>query len=507
MTVSELSGALKRTIEDRFGFVRVRGEISNFRGVHSSGHAYFSLKDENARIDAVVWKGTFSKLKTKPQEGLEVIATGKITTFPGKSAYQIVIEALEPAGVGALMALLEARRKALGAEGLFDEARKRPLPYLPAVIGVVTSPTGAVIRDILHRIADRFPRRVLVWPVRVQGETAAAEVAAAIVGFNALPETGPLRRPDVLIVARGGGSLEDLWAFNEEIVVRAAAASAIPLIAAIGHETDWTLIDHAADLRAPTPSGAAEKAVPVRADLIANHLDLARRHQAAVLRLIDRRRSDWRALSRVLLTGDTITAIPRQRLDRADSRLAGAMASHRDRQRLALARLANRLAQHAPHTLLARADQRLKSWDQRLQHSFALARERRSRRLAQAAQRLRTSLLAIGREQSRARLRLDQQAGLLRPAWQNALRARAEMADRHAKLLRSLGYRQVLSRGFALVRDAEGRPRRSALDIKSATVLDIEFADGHISAVTAEGATAPAKRSRAPRKSGQASLF
>jgi exodeoxyribonuclease VII large subunit len=207
------------------------------------------------------------------------------------------------------------------------------------------------------------------------------------------------------------------------------------------------------------------------------------------------------------LTGATLTAIPRQRLDRADSRLAGAMASHRDRQRLALARLANRLAQHAPHTLLARADQRLKSWDQRLQHSFALARERRSRRLAQAAQRLRTSLLAIGREQSRARLRLDQQAGLLRPAWQNALRARAEMADRHAKLLRSLGYRQVLSRGFALVRDAEGRPRRSALDIKSATVLDIEFADGHISAVTAEGATAPAKRSRAPRKSGQASLF
>ena len=507
MTVGELSGALKRTIEDRFGFVRVRGEISNFRGVHSSGHAYFSLKDESARIDAVVWKGTFSKLKTKPQEGLEVIATGKITTFPGKSAYQIVIEALEPAGVGALMALLEARRKALGAEGLFDEARKRPLPYLPAVIGVVTSPTGAVIRDILHRIADRFPRPVLVWPVRVQGETAAAEVAAAIAGFNALPETGPLRRPDVLIVARGGGSLEDLWAFNEEIVVRAAAASTIPLIAAIGHETDWTLIDHAADLRAPTPSGAAEKAVPVRADLIANHLDLARRHQASVLRLIDRRRGDWRALSRVLLTGDTITAIPRQRLDGAGGRLAGAMASHRDRQRLALSRLANRLAQQAPRTRLAREDQRLKSLDQRLRHSRALARERRSQRLAQAAQRLRTSLLAIGREQSRARQRIDHQTGLLRRAWQNALRVRAETTSRHGKLLQSLGYKQVLSRGFALIRDAEGHPRRSALDIKSATVLDIEFADGHISAVATEGAAAPAKRSRTPRKTGQTSLF
>jgi exodeoxyribonuclease VII large subunit len=507
MTVGELSGALKRTIEDRFGFVRVRGEISNFRGVHSSGHAYFSLKDESARIDAVVWKGTFSKLKTKPQEGLEVIATGKITTFPGKSSYQIVIEAIEPAGIGALMALLEARRKALGAEGLFSDDRKRPLPYLPAVIGVVTSPTGAVIRDILHRIADRFPRPVLVWPVRVQGETAAAEVAAAITGFNALPETGPLRRPDVLIVARGGGSLEDLWAFNEEIVVRAAAASTIPLISAIGHETDWTLLDHAADLRAPTPSGAAEKAVPVRSDLIANHLDLGRRHQASALRLLERRRGDWRALSRVLMTGDTITAIPRQRLDRADSRLLGAMASHRDRQRLALAKLANRLAQQAPRTRLAREDQRLKSLEQRLKHSRAFAKERRSQRLAQAAQRLNSRLRVIGQDQSRARQQLDRQAKLLSRAWNNAMRVRAEAAGRHAQLLRSLGYKQVLSRGFALVRDADGRPRRSALDIKSATVLDIEFADGHIGAVTVEGPSAPAKRSRTPRKTSQASLF
>jgi Exodeoxyribonuclease VII large subunit (EC 3.1.11.6) len=294
LTVGELSGELKRTIEDRFGFVRVRGEISNYRGPHSSGHAYFCLKDETARIDAVVWKSAFSRLKTKPQEGLEVIATGRVTTFPGKSAYQIIIEAIEPAGVGALMAVLEARRQALAVEGLFDEVRKKRLPFLPTTIGVVTSPTGAVIRDILHRIEDRFPRNVLVWPVRVQGETTAAEVAAAIQGFDALPPAGTIPRPDVIIVARGGGSLEDLWGFNEEAVVRAAAACTIPLISAVGHETDWTLLDHAADLRAPTPSGAAEKAVPVRADLIAQTTDLTARHTAGVLRFLERRHSDVR---------------------------------------------------------------------------------------------------------------------------------------------------------------------------------------------------------------------
>src|SRR6476646_4698214 len=261
-TVSELSARLKRTVEDAFGFVRVRGEISGYRGPHSSGHCYFSLKDEGARIDAVIWRGTYGRIRFKPEEGLEVIATGLLTTYPGKSSYQIVIDRLEPAGIGALMKLLEERKKKLAAEGLFDEARKQLLPFLPDVIGVVTSPTGAVIRDILHRLVDRFPRRVLVWPVRVQGETSAAEVAAAIYGFNALPERGPVPRPDLIIVARGGGSLEDLWSFNEEIVVRAAATSMIPLISAVGHETDVTLIDFAADRRAPTPTAAAEMAVP-----------------------------------------------------------------------------------------------------------------------------------------------------------------------------------------------------------------------------------------------------
>ncbi len=263
-TVSELSAALRKTVEDAYGYVRVRGEVSGFKGPSPSGHVYFRLKDDKAVLEGVIWKGVYGRMRVKPEEGLDVIVSGKLTTFAGSSKYQIVIDTLEPAGVGALMKLLEERKKKLAAEGLFDEARKQLLPFLPDVIGVVTSPTGAVIRDILHRLADRFPRRVLVWPVRVQGETSAAEVANAIRGFNALPERGPLPRPDLIIVARGGGSLEDLWSFNEEIVVRAAADSMIPLISAVGHETDITLIDFAADRRAPTPTAAAEIAVPVR---------------------------------------------------------------------------------------------------------------------------------------------------------------------------------------------------------------------------------------------------
>src|SRR3982075_2998918 len=268
-TVSELSSALKRTVEDAYGHVRVRGEISGFRGPHSSGHCYFALKEENAKIEAVIWKSAHYRMRFKPQEGLDVIATGRLTTFPGSSKYQLVIDTLEPAGIGALMKLLEERKKKLAAEALLDEALKQLLPFLPAVIGVVTSPTGAVIRDILHRLADRFPRRVLLWPVAVQGEGAAAQIAAAIHGFNRLAAGGPVSRPDLLIIARGGGSLEDLMPFNEEIVVRAAAASVIPLISAVGHETDTTLIDHASDRRAPTPTAAAEMAVPVRLDLMA----------------------------------------------------------------------------------------------------------------------------------------------------------------------------------------------------------------------------------------------
>ncbi len=359
-SVSELSSALKRAIEDRFGYVRVRGEISGYRGPHSSGHVYFSLKDANARLDAVIWKGVFGRMRVKPEEGLEVVVTGKITTFPGKSAYQIIVESLEPAGVGALMALLEARRRKLAEEGLFDAARKQLLPYMPSVIGVVTSPTGAVIRDILHRLADRFPVHVLVWPVRVQGETSAAEVAQAIRGFNALPPGGAIARPDVIIVARGGGSLEDLWSFNEEIVVRAAAESEIPLVSAVGHETDWTLIDHAADLRAPTPTAAAEFAVPVRAELLAAIAELEARGRGAILRFAHRLRADLRAMARALPGGEAIVAGPRQRLDRAAETLIARVRGTLDQRTLRAAGLARRLARHSPRALLAGQSERLR---------------------------------------------------------------------------------------------------------------------------------------------------
>src|SRR3954452_3061366 len=314
-SVSELSSALKRTVEDAYGHVRVRGEVSGFKGPSPSGHCYFRLKDDKAVIEAVIWKREFARMRMPPQEGLEVVVTGRLTTFSGSSKYQIVIDTLEPAGLGALMALLEERKKKLTAEGLFDPARKQLLPFLPNVIGVVTSPTGAVIRDILHRLADRFPRRVVVWPVRVQGDGSAEQIAVAIRGFNALPEAGPIPRPDLVIVARGGGSLEDLWSFNEESVVRAAAESMIPLISAVGHETDVTLIDFAADKRAPTPTAAAEMAVPVRAELFVEVSGYARRVSVCWQRGQESRRNELRAAARALPNLSELLAIPRQRLD------------------------------------------------------------------------------------------------------------------------------------------------------------------------------------------------
>lgn len=288
-TISEISGAIKRVLEDQFGVVRLRGEVSGWKGAHSSGHAYFSLKDEQAVINAVCWKGTLGKLQHKPEEGLEVIATGRISAYNGK--YQLVVEHIEPAGVGALMALLEKRRKQFETEGLFAASRKKPLPFLPRIIGVITSPTGAVIRDILHRLEDRFPVHVLVWPVAVQGEGAKEQIAEAIAGFNAAKQ-----KPDLLIVARGGGSIEDLWPFNEEIVVRAVAASNIPVISAVGHETDTTLIDYVADRRAPTPTAAAEMAVPVREELLAGIRELSMRMRTVASRLFEnniQRLDDW----------------------------------------------------------------------------------------------------------------------------------------------------------------------------------------------------------------------
>ncbi|MBO6827913.1 MAG: exodeoxyribonuclease VII large subunit, partial [Sneathiella sp.] len=299
-TVSELSNALKRTVEDTYGRVRVRAEISGLKQA-ASGHVYLALKDDKSVLDGVMWRGSAQKLNFRPEDGLEVVCTGKLTTYPGRSKYQMVIDSMEPAGVGALMALLEERKRKLAAEGLFSPERKKQLPYLPQTIGVVTSPTGAVIRDILHRLRDRFPTHVLLWPVLVQGETAAEQVATAIHGFNNLTgEDKGLPRPDLIIVARGGGSLEDLWAFNEEVVVRAAAESRIPLISAVGHETDTTLIDYASDRRAPTPTAAAEMAVPVRSELLAYVEDMDRRIRRGLTRSISEKRDRLQGLSRGL---------------------------------------------------------------------------------------------------------------------------------------------------------------------------------------------------------------
>ena len=412
------------------------------------------------------------------------------------------------------MALFEERRRKLAAEGLFDEARKQLVPFLPACIGVVTSPTGAVIRDILHRIADRFPRHVLVWPVRVQGETSAAEVAAAIEGFNALPQHGPLRRPDVIIVARGGGSLEDLWSFNEEIVVRAAAQSLIPLISAVGHETDWTLIDHAADLRAPTPTGAAEKAVPVRAELASALADLGRRHAGATFRFLDRRRNEFRALLRALPQGEAIIALPRQRLDNAASRLDGALLKAHDRHRIGLARLSHRLAQQSPHAQLAGKKQHFNALEQRLKRWGAIGFDGRKQGLAHLAARLaiaRSMRVKLESERAAvARQRLEALASRMKHGFGARMAACRERMKSLEQLLGSLGYHQVLARGFALVRDGDGNPLRRAAEVFDGAPLDIEFADGHKTAVAGPRKdTVPVKRpaSTGPRKREQGSLF
>ncbi|MFA7430840.1 MAG: exodeoxyribonuclease VII large subunit, partial [Rhodospirillaceae bacterium] len=330
-SVTELSADLKKTVEDTFGFVRVRGEISQPK-LAGSGHCYLRLKDENACIDGIVWRGAYSKLSIKPEEGLEVIVTGRLTTYPGRSSYQIIIESMELAGEGALLKLLEERKRRLAAEGLFAPERKKPLPFLPRVIGVVTSPTGAVIRDILHRLNDRFPLHVLVWPVLVQGEGAAAQVAAAVEGFNRLPPGGRVPRPDLLIVARGGGSLEDLMAFNEEAVVRAVAASDIPVISAVGHETDTTLCDFAADLRAPTPTGAAEMAVPVRLDLLAQVRDDAARLDGSVRRMLDDRAMRVEGLARGIPALDRVIEEYAQRLDDRWERLGACGRAYLERR-------------------------------------------------------------------------------------------------------------------------------------------------------------------------------
>lgn len=477
-TVSELSFALRRQLEGAFPRVRVRGEISQ-PSFPRSGHCYFRLKDENSVLDAVCWKTTMPRLGITVEEGMEVIATGKITTYAGSSRYQIIIDRLELAGEGALLKLLDDRRKKLAAEGLFDTSRKRPLPFLPEVVGVVTSPSGAVIRDILHRLADRFPRRVLVWPVAVQGDKAAGEVAAAIAGFNRLPQRGPVPRPDVLIVARGGGSLEDLWAFNEEVVVRAAAASIIPLISAVGHETDTTLIDFASDRRAPTPTAAAEMAVPVRSDLLAQALDLGNRTIACMNRALREAGVALSGLARGL--GDPLRLIEerQQRLDVCGERLALAarrLLERRDHQ-LAAARLVSPLA------VINAKEQALASEGRVFEGAMR-------RYVGDTRQK-------IGRTAER----LDQFTDRMRRCMGEMLTRCGERNEQFGKLLESYSFHSVLKRGFALVRDQDGQPVLTASDTQAGDTLGIEFADGRIGAKVTDGVgVAPRPASANPRR-------
>jgi exodeoxyribonuclease VII large subunit len=472
-TVSEISQAVKRTLDGAFERVRVRGEISGFKRA-GSGHLYFALKDEEAKLDAVCWRGVAGRLALAPEDGLEVIAVGRVSSYPGRSSYQLIVESLELAGEGALLKLLEERRKKLAAEGLFDAQRKRPLPFLPEVIGVVTSPTGAVIRDILHRLADRFPRHVLLWPVLVQGEGAKEQIAAAIAGFNAIAPGGRVPRPDLLIVARGGGSLEDLWAFNEEIVVRAAAASEIPLIAAVGHETDTTLIDFAADRRAPTPTAAAEMAVPVRAELLADVMQDGARLARALRRLTEEARLRLDGLARGLPRPGQLIAERIQTLDGSIDRLLNARLGYFQRRRDLLARLGAEL--RTPREQI----------------------EARRLGLGHAGERLQAALHARLREkrQDLEHVRLD------RRLLTDLLRRLGEGLEALARLLTSLSYEQVLARGFALVRDAAGHPLASAAAVAPGARLSIEFADGRIGAV-AEGEALPPAKTGAKRGRGR----
>ncbi|WP_439541607.1 exodeoxyribonuclease VII large subunit [Hyphomicrobium sp.] len=544
-TVSELSNAVKRALEDGFGHVRLRGEVSGYRGPHASGHCYFSLKDDKAKIDAVVWRGVWSKLKIRPEEGMEVIATGRISSFPGSSKYQIVIDSLEPAGLGALMAQLEERKRRLAAEGLFADARKRPLPHLPKVVGIVTSPTGAVIRDMLAGFRERFPTRVIVWPVRVQGDGSAAEITAAIRGFNALDPAGPIPRPDVLIVARGGGSLEDLWGFNDEAVVRAVAESTIPVISAVGHETDWTLIDLVADARAPTPTKAAEWAVPKHSDLLQETGKLSLRLTIAVRRVLEALRRDLKSAERGLPRAEDLASLPRQRLDSIAHRLDGALRARVQRGHTRFAQVAGRLP--SPRSLVAQPRQRIDTAGARLGRALASNTQTHHTRHVRVTSRLHTGLLAnrLARAADRLdsferrareclrqtaavrRAHLQHAAGRLQPAPVRhridrcgerldtlASRARRAMSagldrrhrqlDGHGKLLGSLGYQSVLARGFALVRDGTGAMIRQATATHSGQAIQIEFADGRIAAEV-KGPAGPDRPSSGTTSSGTTS--
>ncbi len=465
LSVSEVSGAVKRTLEQTFERIQVRGEISRPK-YHSSGHLYLTLKDDKSVLDGVCWRGRAAKLPFRAEEGLEVVATGRISSYAGGggSRYQMVIEDLQLAGEGAILKLLEERKRKLTAESLFAEEHKRALPYLPSVIGVVTSPTGAVIGDILHRLEDRFPRRVLLWPVRVQGEGAAAEVTAAIEGFNALAPDGPIPRPDLLIVARGGGSLEDLWAFNEEVVVRAAASSGIPLIAAIGHETDTTLIDLAADRRAPTPTAAAEMAVPVRTELTEFITNLTQRLRGVLRRDLANKRDRLEGLARGLPEPRRLLETAMQRLDERSERLEIALRGNLSRRTAEIETLAGRLPH--PRQQVTLAGERLTAITQRLGRSGSQGLERV--------------------QQTYARLDADRR---LATAIDQGLKDRGKALETLARLLESVSHRSVQERGYALVSSGDRLATRAA-QIEAGAALTLSFLDGEVAA-RAEGSAPP----------------
>lgn len=473
-SVSEISQAVKRTLEGAFDHVRIRGEVGR-PNYHGSGHLYFNLKDENATIDAVCWRGTVNRLSLRLEEGMEVICTGRISSYPKSSRYQVVVEAVELAGEGALLKLLEDRRKKLAAEGLFAEEHKRPLPFLPEVIGVVTSPTGAVIRDILHRLNDRFPRHVLVWPVKVQGDGAAEEIAAAVRGFNNLQPDGAVPRPDLLIVARGGGSLEDLWCFNEEAVVRAAADSDIPLISAVGHETDTTLIDYASDRRAPTPTAAAEMAVPVRIELLAQVQDDGQRMTAAMARRLEQVETRLEGLARGLPEPARLLEVAWQRLDDETDRLRNAWRNLDGRQAQRVTALGGRL--RSPDQLIV----------------F------KSEQLRQASERMATAGTA-GMRTSHSRLDgLDAGRRMAGGMARFLDRAENKLENLHQRL-ENLSHKNVLKRGFALVRDSYGDLVQQTDQVAAGDALSVEVSDGAIG-VTVSGDAPPDKnpaRKRSP---------
>ncbi|MCI2400494.1 exodeoxyribonuclease VII large subunit [Aliiroseovarius subalbicans] len=503
-TVSEISGAVKKTIEGAFGRVRVRGEVGRVFKARS-GHLYYDVKDDRNVLACTTWKGQAARLSVQPEEGLEVIVTGKLTAFGAQSKYNLNVEEVEVAGEGALMAMLEKRKKALAAEGLFDVGRKQRLPYLPEVIGVVTSPSGAVIRDILHRLRDRFPRKVLIWPVAVQGAACAPEVARAIDGFNALTPGGALPRPDLLIVARGGGSIEDLWGFNEEIVARAVAASDIPLISAVGHETDTTLIDYVSDLRAPTPTAAAEHAVPVRLELLAWVEEQSARLSRGMGQAVMQRGQRLRDLSRALPRAEALLDSPRQRLDQVSLRLPNALRGLTATRRVKLTEASAGLR---PRVLTARLEpmrDRIATTGARLGPALGRAAAEKRRELDRLAPRLDGARL--GEATTLRKDALAEAAKRLERAFAVNTAKHRDRMDALERMRQTLGYTETLKRGYAVVR-GDGDVVTTAKAAGKAGALEIEFADGRLA--LGEAPAKPAKKPKPKPKTptpGQGSLF